>query len=636
MAGYQENSSKLLSVSLSENRDSFRSWKTEACEGDEEFYEKIEAPKFVDFTVPDHYCPDDHYWFCLRVGCDQKHEEEMDSEALYKKFVLRVMAARSPNVRLRKALDRDASRKCPLSAPPKPSKPRLPTTDIISSMVVKKMSNGDKEKVVRPLSKLKSATPVTKTKQVAAKYLTTPRHRKCIQNDNSFRSVRNPKPSSNTDASEGQGRVVSKALFLHSPKKTIKVTTSVEMCIPVSKLCEGVNKLEISNQRKLASKSSKNLSRNQKAKSEKSIESVSIHEGSRETKQQRAHEEEEACIPPPTTTNVSDSASLNNSSEKEGNCLDVEESNNSRSRATDMHQDSSSDGKENDVDRLAARYSSKGERDVHECMDGDDKENTATASDENRMHEQSMKQNRRKMFAMDDRSGQVRKKVNQAQDKICKEGMIFSSPLVKLKKPKATNPKPFRLRTDERGILKEANLEKRTDHVGSESESATLSALSGKLQMKQGNVDQCIKTLKGQERSKLAAAATVTPESKKHRDRNPTGSQLGSNAMQRLEKFRKTKPPLHKHPIRPQRLVSRKNETTTFLAPGQKLDVIHEDSPHVMELKRAEKLNDPSRNAAAASAGSRSSSRGRRPIRVATEPNFHSKHLPRTCTKKLK
>jgi hypothetical protein len=34
----------------------------------DEFYEKIEAPKFVDFTAPDQYCPDDRYWFCLRVG----------------------------------------------------------------------------------------------------------------------------------------------------------------------------------------------------------------------------------------------------------------------------------------------------------------------------------------------------------------------------------------------------------------------------------------------------------------------------------------------------------------------------------------------------------------------------------------
>ena len=34
----------------------------------EKFYEDIEAPKFVDFTVPDPYRPDDRYWFCLRVG----------------------------------------------------------------------------------------------------------------------------------------------------------------------------------------------------------------------------------------------------------------------------------------------------------------------------------------------------------------------------------------------------------------------------------------------------------------------------------------------------------------------------------------------------------------------------------------
>lgn len=36
-------------------------------EGDE-LYEKIEAPKFVDFTAPDQNRPDDCYWFCLRVG----------------------------------------------------------------------------------------------------------------------------------------------------------------------------------------------------------------------------------------------------------------------------------------------------------------------------------------------------------------------------------------------------------------------------------------------------------------------------------------------------------------------------------------------------------------------------------------
>ncbi|XP_054793846.1 uncharacterized protein LOC129299395 [Prosopis cineraria] len=96
---------------------------------DEEFYEKIEAPKFVDFTAPEiRRSHEDRYWFCSRVGCDQNHEEELDSEAIYKNFVLRVMAARSPNVRLRKALNKreaSANLKCPLTAPAKSSKTRV-------------------------------------------------------------------------------------------------------------------------------------------------------------------------------------------------------------------------------------------------------------------------------------------------------------------------------------------------------------------------------------------------------------------------------------------------------------------------------------------------------------------------------
>lgn len=37
-------------------------------EDDDEFYEKIEAPKFVDFTDPDRSRPDDGSWFCVRIG----------------------------------------------------------------------------------------------------------------------------------------------------------------------------------------------------------------------------------------------------------------------------------------------------------------------------------------------------------------------------------------------------------------------------------------------------------------------------------------------------------------------------------------------------------------------------------------
>lgn len=35
---------------------------------EDEFYEEIEAPKFVDFTAPDRSRPDGRSWFCVRVG----------------------------------------------------------------------------------------------------------------------------------------------------------------------------------------------------------------------------------------------------------------------------------------------------------------------------------------------------------------------------------------------------------------------------------------------------------------------------------------------------------------------------------------------------------------------------------------
>ena len=36
---------------------------------DDDFYENIEAPKFVDLTAPDPRLPDDdRHWFCLRLG----------------------------------------------------------------------------------------------------------------------------------------------------------------------------------------------------------------------------------------------------------------------------------------------------------------------------------------------------------------------------------------------------------------------------------------------------------------------------------------------------------------------------------------------------------------------------------------
>ncbi|KAF8404832.1 hypothetical protein HHK36_009721 [Tetracentron sinense] len=216
-------------------------------EGDDEVYEKIEAPKFVDFTIPDLSRPDDKSWFCLRVGCDQKHEEEeMDPDALYKSFVLRVMAARSPNLRLRKTLIKQAlntNMKCPLSAPAKSSKARISRLMAITSISQKMI---DAKVKVRPLPKLNS-TPNAKAKQlsVAPKSLTTPSYKKCPANSDSFRSVQNPK----TTVVVPKNREVAKVLVFHSPKKIGRTKTSLGRT-SVTKISVGKKKLDIIGQRK--------------------------------------------------------------------------------------------------------------------------------------------------------------------------------------------------------------------------------------------------------------------------------------------------------------------------------------------------------------------------------------------------
>ncbi|CAL5329477.1 unnamed protein product [Camellia sinensis] len=146
-------------------------------------------------------------------GCDQKHEDEMDPEAISKNFVLQVMAARSPNIRLHKALNKKASsvnEKCPLSGPAKPSTSRISRLAVISSFS-QKMGDA-RGKVKQLLSKL-SSTPNPKVKQVAAKYLTTPRNKNCLPSLNSFRSVQNLKP---TNIAEPKNRTVAKALVLRT------------------------------------------------------------------------------------------------------------------------------------------------------------------------------------------------------------------------------------------------------------------------------------------------------------------------------------------------------------------------------------------------------------------------------------
>ncbi|XP_019172997.1 PREDICTED: AT-rich interactive domain-containing protein 4B [Ipomoea nil] len=441
---------------------------------DEEFYERIEAPKFVDFTAPDHFRPDDHYWFCLRVGCEEKHEEEMDSERIYKDFVLRVMAARSPNVRLQKALNRNASRnmKCPMSVPSKYSKPRVVSRLAVASSISRKLGY-EKEKVKPPTNPM--STPKAKTKQVAAKYLTTPRSKKCLPDANSFRSVQNPKP---TTLAVPKNRMVAKALAFSSPKKAISLKKSVELRMPLTKLCEGMKRLEITSQKKrLLGHSNRSLKdaghtplksmpldSAVKVKTSKKdnrvakVPSQSQPQAAEKVKPVKSVRGKKECNLKEKVENEPCSMEVEAESDKQ---IDANPSSEPLSMAPREKLNLSNEGSEQDTEENSENVENfknhstetqPSEVHYHEnaSTEGDDKENDVSA-DENR----TVNDNNIKTKILGEQTNTIKKIIKPADKNLS---------VLKFKKPKPTNPKPFRLRTDERSILKESNFERKGQH----------------------------------------------------------------------------------------------------------------------------------------------------------------------------
>ncbi|KAF5951180.1 hypothetical protein HYC85_009124 [Camellia sinensis] len=480
----------------------------------------------------------------------------MDPEAISKNFVLRVMAARSPNIRLHKALNKKASsvnERCPLSAPAKPSKSRISRLAVISS-VSQKM--GDARGKDKPLSKL-SSTPNPRVKQVAAKYLTAPGNKNCLPNPNPFRSVQNLKP---TNIAEPKNRTVAKALVFQSPKKVISIKTSSELRTPLKKICEGMKRLEITSQRKrilgYSNKSSKDIRRdpdkslplnpsrrklsayNDKSKAKEMFRPPNCKEkGNKSLRCIKKSNKPCNSIPKETVENglsgmeidmksrdglvlgssritegnaceewlSTDKTSgnldaINSTREETGTSLEVvpltKNSDMVLSDASRSEMNTSSNSEEGSLEendfpkfeenseggnessegidkegKIKASSEKRESPEDHntesenlgvignegEAMDSDDKEN-ALASDGNRCEASYGRKIFRKREA-----NEITKKANQTQYKKLKQGLIVDTTGaqgVKYKKPKPTNPKPFRLRTDERGILKEANLER--------------------------------------------------------------------------------------------------------------------------------------------------------------------------------
>lgn len=200
----------------------------------------------------------------------------------------------------------------------------------------------------------------------------------------------------------------------------------------------------------------------------------------------------------------------------------------------------------------------------------------------------------------------------------------------KYKKSKPTNPKPFRFRTDERGILKEANLEKRMHHHDPTKEPASVSRPLKR--QPNGNKIQNRKSL-GEERShgeseKTAEKAQTqkrpTYQTKESKTEMKTeGQKLADSKEKVVQKIRRTtrSPSLQRQLFSPQRGV---------ISQGQ-LAVIKESST-ISRTKEAPSETQAQKSTAN-TASSRSSSRGKRPATVPKEPNFHSMHVPKSCTK---
>ncbi|CAI9286998.1 unnamed protein product [Lactuca saligna] len=525
-------------------------------EDDEEFYERIEAPKFIDFTKPYPFRTDDRYWFCSRVGCDRKHEEEINPEEISKNFVLRVLAARSPNIKLRRALNRDqSSMKCPLSAPAKPSKPRIPRLAGVSCSISQKIC--EPQSNIRPCSKVGS-TPVVKTRQVAAKYMTTPRNKKCLPNPNSCQSVPNPKT---TTVDVAKNRTVAKALVFHSPKKAISLKKSVELRTPLKKICEGMKRLEIASQKKTS----------------KSIKSKLTEDSSRkQLKICKADKKSKDLAPSKSTKKIpnrNESGDMDVDVKTEEDLQPKETSDNSIPHASKAEINllpNLEDKEKNEDDDKENARNLEDKEDMgsleHHSNEDDGKENAPNPQDNNRFKNQAL-------------GNKILGKETLKKNKVVQTARPA---LAKCKKPQPTNVKPFRLRTDERGILKEAILERKLNLPAHEKEVAKDTTCLVKKRMQVG--------------SKPVPNTTQQRPKASLRSRSPSIQPQPQGVASPRKKIRR---------------------------PGQQLGVIKEKS---CKLTSDEVAVNKSRAASAP--------KGKLSVTIAKEPNFHTSHLPRGCFKK--
>ncbi|KAJ6345670.1 hypothetical protein OIU78_008346 [Salix suchowensis] len=269
-----------------------------------------------------------------------------------------------------------------------------------------------------------------------------------------------------------------------------------------------------------------------------------------------------------------------------------------------------------------------------EAMESDNKEN-ASASDDNRDMELDIGHLKRRTPGKHE-SVKRTQMIAKAMRKPSKENFVTDATGVRgLKhgKPKPTNPKPFRLRTDERGILKEATLEKKL-HAAPLKEIMSVTRFPGGSLQKKPNA--LLRNDKSLEQTELANDAQKacekernTTQKKQHQNHSSSlknskervrrelssapqrhtvssqqklvsplkkysqGKTTGQNSGNTLKRV---KPPCVRNVARPQETSSTTKETFTIALPGQLGVIKEEESPEI--LLRPKEVAKPSKSSA--------------------------------------
>ncbi|RZR98827.1 hypothetical protein BHM03_00028265 [Ensete ventricosum] len=200
-----------------------------ACTEDDELYEEIEAPKFVDFTAPDRFRPDDRSWFCARVGERLLALRSLQSSNLW--LILDAATLPFPNqISLYEEFDSsDLIPRCPQSAPAKSSKSRIAR---LSTMIAVPEGMAKSKLKDHPISSLRSTPSRAKAKVQHCpmkEALTEPRSQRCLTNRAGFRSVRHQKEP----VPVVKNKVVVRSLFDDTTKeRPLRTTTPSKATAP--------------------------------------------------------------------------------------------------------------------------------------------------------------------------------------------------------------------------------------------------------------------------------------------------------------------------------------------------------------------------------------------------------------------